>query len=568
MSTWNKKNFSIYTSDERSALGLIEELGNQTNYNTEEIEKVKESDNKKVSHDEMNNIYKIDKNADFTGSWHGIKKPTASQEGLQATVDKIVEEDIPNINSQLDTKASLEDLEKTNSDVNATNLRVDGLIINSGNANAEVTDAHVSTAKNKTYTTLRNRLEENENELGVAYSRQETIFNKIDEIPTSLNWSEMGYMYNASGDIVYSEYAGSIRAVKLPLKPNHTYEISNFWGSYYLYDNTGKNGGAMQYHQPVTVPYDPLIINVPKNVGYIGLNLTTSASPISDFKHMYRTTPTYEEMKNCKFEMPNLITNNTNNLKGKIILNFGDSIFGQARPPYDISTKLAELTGATVYNCGFGGCQMGYHAEPKWDAFSMYRLADSITSKNWSVQDNALALGGQPSYFAETVALLKTIDFTKVDIITISYGTNDFTNGLQPIKADSNNIFYAVATSLQYSIEKIQSAFPNVRIFICTPTYRAWLGGDNEFIKDSNTATHKPWVSESDGSPSIEHTFLELIQGIKDIAKVNQLPIIDNYYDLGINKYNRLNYFPESDNVHHNQNGRNLIALNMAHKLY
>lgn len=103
MSTWNKKNFSIYTSDERSALGLIEELGNQTNYNTEEIEKVKESDNKKVSHDEMNRIYKIDKNADFTGSWHGIKKPTASQEGLQATVDKIVEEDIPNINLQLDT---------------------------------------------------------------------------------------------------------------------------------------------------------------------------------------------------------------------------------------------------------------------------------------------------------------------------------------------------------------------------------------------------------------------------------------------------------------------------------
>ena len=106
MSTWNKKNFSIYTSDERSALGLIEELGNQTNYNTEEIEKVKESDNKKVSHDEMNRIYKIDKNADFTGSWHGIKKPTASQEGLQATVDKIVEEDIPNINSQLDNIAN------------------------------------------------------------------------------------------------------------------------------------------------------------------------------------------------------------------------------------------------------------------------------------------------------------------------------------------------------------------------------------------------------------------------------------------------------------------------------
>ena len=164
--------------------------------------------------------------------------------------------------------------------------------------------------------------------------------------------------------------------------------------------------------------------------------------------------------------------------------------------------------------------------------------------------------------------MLKTIDFSKIDIATISYGTNDFTNGLQPIKAEGNNTFYAVATSLQYSIEKIQTAYPNIRIFICTPTYRVWLGNSNEFIEDSNTATHKPWVYESDGSPSINHTFLELIQGIKDTAKANQLPIIDNYYDLGINKYNRLNYFPESDNVHHNQNGRDLIALNMAHKLY
>ncbi|MBS1968656.1 MAG: BppU family phage baseplate upper protein [Bdellovibrionales bacterium] len=42
----------------------------------------------------------------------------------------------------------------------AAHLRIDELIIGSGNANAEVTDAHVSTAKNKTFTTVRNRFEE------------------------------------------------------------------------------------------------------------------------------------------------------------------------------------------------------------------------------------------------------------------------------------------------------------------------------------------------------------------------------------------------------------------------
>ena len=108
---YNGNKFSVYESEEKTVLGLLGELGSQVNHNTEDLEKVKESDNKKVSHDEMNTIYKIDKNADFTGSWHGIKKPTASQEGLQATVDKIVEEDIPYINEQLENKANKIDID-------------------------------------------------------------------------------------------------------------------------------------------------------------------------------------------------------------------------------------------------------------------------------------------------------------------------------------------------------------------------------------------------------------------------------------------------------------------------
>lgn len=101
MSTWNKRNFSVYNSDEKSALGLIDELGKQTNYNSVEIELAKENLNKKVSYDDMTNKYKLDQNANFTGSWFGIKKPTGSNEGLAATVDKIVDEDLPKINEEL-----------------------------------------------------------------------------------------------------------------------------------------------------------------------------------------------------------------------------------------------------------------------------------------------------------------------------------------------------------------------------------------------------------------------------------------------------------------------------------
>ena len=102
MSKWNKNKFSIYKSEEKTVLGLIKELGDQTNYNTDEVEKVKESNNKKVSHEEMKSKYKIDENADFTGSWFGIKRPTQSNEGIASTVEQIIDETIPNINSQLE----------------------------------------------------------------------------------------------------------------------------------------------------------------------------------------------------------------------------------------------------------------------------------------------------------------------------------------------------------------------------------------------------------------------------------------------------------------------------------
>ena len=101
MSKWNKNKFSIYKSEEKSVLGLIKELGDQTNYNTDEVEKVKESNNKKVSYDDMVNIYKLDENANFEGSWHGIKKPTEFSEGLAGTVDQIYYEIIPDLKTQI-----------------------------------------------------------------------------------------------------------------------------------------------------------------------------------------------------------------------------------------------------------------------------------------------------------------------------------------------------------------------------------------------------------------------------------------------------------------------------------
>ncbi len=241
-------------------------------------------------------------------------------------------------------------------------------------------------------------------------------------------------------------------------------------------------------------------------------------------------------------------------LEGKTILNFGDSIFGNARPPKDVSTFLATATGATVHNVAFGGCRMGKHIG-NWDAFSMYRLADAIASGDWSMQDNALNYTDRTSYAETPLALLKSLDFNNVDVITIAYGTNDFTGENRLDDAANKYNTKTFAGALRYSIEKIQSAYPNIQIILCTPTYRFWMDADGNFLYDSDTYE------------KVGYKLTDFVQKTKDVAKEYGLTVIDNYYGCGIDSSNKDVCFPSNDGTHPNQTGRELIAKYMANAL-
>lgn len=244
-------------------------------------------------------------------------------------------------------------------------------------------------------------------------------------------------------------------------------------------------------------------------------------------------------------------------LAGKTVVNFGDSIFGQRRPPEDISTYLARITGATVHNCGFGGCHMSNHWGEIYNPFSMCNLADSISSGDWTAQENALTSSELPGYFAEAIAILKSLDFSKVDIITIAYGTNDWNSD---DNMENNNDLYSKDTfagALRYSIEKLLTAYPNLKIFICSQTYR-WFPDDNgNFIEDSDTKENGYKVKLTD-----------YVAKTEEIAKAYHLPFIDNYYSLGFNKFNRSKYFKTTDGTHPLPEGNVLIAEHMANELF
>lgn len=245
-------------------------------------------------------------------------------------------------------------------------------------------------------------------------------------------------------------------------------------------------------------------------------------------------------------------------LSGKVIVNFGDSIFGKCRPPEDISTYLSEETGATTYNIGFGGCRMSEHSLKHFDRFGMYRIADAVTAGDFTLQDESFSyppIGeALPDYFVEGLALLKSIDFSKVDIATIAYGTNDFTAS-RPLEGADRYDITSFGGAMRYSIEKLAKAFPHVKLVICSQTYRFWRK-DGVVLDDSNTRVCG------------ENKLTDFVKKTKEIADEYSLFYIDNYNgDIVINESNRDICFSETDGTHPIIPGRKIIAKNIAREL-
>lgn len=251
------------------------------------------------------------------------------------------------------------------------------------------------------------------------------------------------------------------------------------------------------------------------------------------------------------------------------IVNFGDSIFGtQSGTGTEVSAYLAKFTNAKVHNIGYGGCRMASYLkadgsinEP-WDAFSMYRLVDAIVSGDFSYQENGFSFGERNyrDYFRTHLNTLKKLDFNKVDIITISYGTNDFTSSKNNPKAPASNK-YDVNTlegALRYSIEKIQEAFPHIEIYVCTPIYRTWYDKNNNYsiVGDSNSYKN-----------SFGYVLTDYVNMIKGVAAEYDDVIVIDSANLGFNADNLLTYFSTTDGTHPNADGRKALAQFIAEAL-
>lgn len=237
-------------------------------------------------------------------------------------------------------------------------------------------------------------------------------------------------------------------------------------------------------------------------------------------------------------------------LEGKNIVCIGDSLFGMCRNNSSVTAHLSRISGATVFNAGFGGCRMSVHPTQGYDAFSMWALADALTENDWHAQDLAAPLGSE--YFPEHLAALKAIDLTEVDIMVIHYGTNDFAASVPLDNPNDRMDPQTLCGALRYSIDTLQNAYPHIAIYISLPVYRFWVKDD--VITFAEDYRNKNGI-----------TLMDICKSMQAIADEYELPVIDNYSELGICADNASDFL--YDGTHLNKAGRKLFASYIASQL-
>jgi len=230
------------------------------------------------------------------------------------------------------------------------------------------------------------------------------------------------------------------------------------------------------------------------------------------------------------YETPNPVVNLKrvikNKYKGKKGVWFGDSIIDL----FSIPETVAPLLGAVITNVGFQACCMA----PKdttttgQSYFSMLELAKAISTGVWTNQ-NTLSTTTLTNLYNKLQAL-KAVDFSTVDFILISYGTNDFGYNA-PIGDSSCQDTESTCGALNNAINYIEGKNANIEIIVTTPIWRG------------NPA---PDAAGFDKTNRLE----DYVYGIKQTCGARGIKCIDLFTRSGINDFNKTIMLNNTDILH------------------
>ena len=238
------------------------------------------------------------------------------------------------------------------------------------------------------------------------------------------------------------------------------------------------------------------------------------------------------------------------------ILILGDSLFANDRGDGSISNQLREKLGLTIADCSMGGTSASYLDKEAslahtLDAYCLAALVRATIAGDYRVQINARFNSQITEYFDERIAVLKTVDLSKVKILVIDHCINDYQAGVAI--SDEQNPYneYTYSGALRYALKNLQTEYPDLRIVIMSPT--------------------RTWYTDRSGSCSEVDfgggTLDEYVAAQREVAEEFGVEWIDLFTDLYPEGDVEIGLQVTSDGIHPNETGKQLITERLAEYL-
>lgn len=231
---------------------------------------------------------------------------------------------------------------------------------------------------------------------------------------------------------------------------------------------------------------------------------------------------------------------------GRIGVCFGDSLmFGVGLSSENRGNNPPNVIGnilrATVYNAAIGGTYMGSTNN------SFYEMAMAVVNGNFTEVINKATREEEK----ENLQTISTLDFNTVDFIVIAYGVNDWLVGRTLDNEGNKEDTGTICGALRAGVKALLNKYPQLRIYVMTPTYNMYVVNDNG--------------TDSDDSTNLRgNTLKDVGEGIENACKDIHVRCLNNY-DSGLNKYNFRYYAASStDNIHRNEKGYKLLGEQYA----
>lgn len=425
------------------------------------------------------------------------------------------------------------------------------------------------------YNILRDFIVSKDNEIETQISDAKSeLTNSFEQLKGKIEFVNDGYTTNqnkftASSSYGTTDFLPVMKGVQVKVGAVSFKRYNIPW---VIYFDKGKNViGYEMTDSDANNVYQEFTLTIPQNAAYIKVNCLRSQKNSfieyigAPFSSLYSLFEYFSSSQPDTTELTEFYP-----LKGKKVVMLGDSVteFKNSADGMRIADYFTEMSKATVYSCGIGGACISYRTDltgvseitdstQAYAALDVCGVVDALVSQDFTLISKAVEYLKTNVSDDNTPVLedIKKVPMNEVDIVTIFAGTNNFnysygTSGLEDTDELTN--IRNIQGGINYIINRLCTAYPNIQIFIFTPTVR--------YINIQQDGADKVATFSDDVADKKGQKFEEICTAILSAAKRNHIPACDIYNTMGWNRYNFKNFCVGDDGVHPYKGFKNLAA--------